>query len=153
MTDLNIPAGYYLSVSTYENDGDNSNSAHLYGLTKEETQFLVEFINLFKSSSLSTNQQTYYGNLYDPSDEEILAAQKAAYKVLSKYNNVLLEQNSKLAYNGLHEITALDFDIFDYLYDLSLSGSDFFTRCVYDYNVYYYKENLIIPNVTTEFMN
>jgi hypothetical protein len=42
-----IPAGYQLSITSWENDGDNYKTKILYGLTREDVQFYLHFLKPF----------------------------------------------------------------------------------------------------------
>jgi hypothetical protein len=48
----NIPPGYQLHVSTWENDGDSHATQIWSGLTQEDCAFLIELSKKFESSSL-----------------------------------------------------------------------------------------------------
>lgn len=48
----NIPSGYQLHVTTWENDGDGSATKIWSGLTREDCEFLVTLVKKFESSSL-----------------------------------------------------------------------------------------------------
>jgi hypothetical protein len=39
-----IPAGYQVSVTSWENDGDNYRTETIPGLSKEGAQFLVDLV-------------------------------------------------------------------------------------------------------------
>lgn len=53
------PAGYALTISSWENDADNPKDVTLYGLKKGDVLFYIHLLKHFKSSS---NGEQYYGN-------------------------------------------------------------------------------------------
>ena len=81
----NIPAGYQLSISTWENDYDNYKTETLNGLTSEDVQFYICFLNYFKrkgfgnetvdSETIGIEERiaiTEAYNQYPPSSPELL---------------------------------------------------------------------------------
>lgn len=55
-----IPAGYSLSVKTWENDGDNYKTVIKYGLSFTEAKFLIDICKMFISKS-----EGGFGNIYN----------------------------------------------------------------------------------------
>lgn len=49
MSNENIPAGYQLHVTTWENDADNYSTQIINGLTEEDVHFLLSLARNFKS--------------------------------------------------------------------------------------------------------
>lgn len=46
-----IPTGYGVEITTWENDGDNYKTVSVYGLDKNEVSFIVEFCKHFYSEN------------------------------------------------------------------------------------------------------
>lgn len=65
-----IPAGYRVSVTSWENDGDNYNTEILEGLSKEAVMFIVAFCHKFWSQNDHTHPGCF-GNMYEPSDAKL----------------------------------------------------------------------------------
>ena len=84
-----IPAGYRLSITSWENDADAYGTEVLEGLTKERVEFLLELCNLFKSGS-NTSGKTF-GNLYEPNSTQQAKAEAAITAVMEKHKPVLTE--------------------------------------------------------------
>jgi hypothetical protein len=148
-----IPKGYRLIVSSWENDGDHSRTEMMDGLSKEDTSFLVELIGLLKSKN-GRGDKTYFGNMYDPDDKERIKFAIAFQRVVSKH----AAMGSPLAERYLPEGTGSDEDQHAYmggaielLYDLGLSGGEFYTRVLESYKVEYLPEDVKIQDVTSEF--
>ena len=47
----NIPKGYAVAVTSWENDGDNRSTKTVYGLDENEVKFVLELADLFKSEN------------------------------------------------------------------------------------------------------
>lgn len=143
-----IPKGYRLTVTSWENDADNYNTKSMEGLTKEEIEFLVPFIKLFKSKN-SHNDNTNFGNMYSPDEDEIEQANEAVRKLVSKHDVVNFSFGDYFsALDGEDdEHSAWS----DFLYNLGLSGGEYFTRVLSSYKIEYIPEELKIQDVTKEF--
>ena len=77
-----IPAGYRLTVKSWENDGDNSNTVVLEGLTESKTPYLVDICKLFDHSHDYGNRLC---NMYEPENHEIKRVKAAIKKVAEKH--------------------------------------------------------------------
>jgi hypothetical protein len=44
----NIPAGYQIHITSWENDGDHSQTKVISGLTRDELELIIKFCNWFK---------------------------------------------------------------------------------------------------------
>lgn len=132
-----IPAGYKIIITTWENDGDNYNTAHMSGLSWYQVRLLVKLAELFYSH----NQQGErgYGNLYDPTDAECEAVERAIQTTFDKYNT--------------HTIAWSVDQCRDMLADLHLKGcSEFYTRVLSDIVVEHYPVALDVEDVTDQFV-
>ncbi len=99
-----IKAGYRLTVTSWENDGDNYNTKSQDGLTKEESVFLVELITLFKSRHNRHGLSRTFGNMYDPSDKEI----EENYANMYKDSNVIDHNKFISLYENENEQVAIE---------------------------------------------
>ncbi len=138
-----IKAGYRLTVTSWENDGDNYNTKSQDGLTKEESVFLVELITLFKSRHNRHGLSRTFGNMYDPSDKEIEEFNTATSAVVSKHNV------ASMSFSEYFQ--PIDLDVTEYLYDLGLTGGEQFTRVMESYTVEFIPCPIRIEDVTEEF--
>ncbi len=77
-----IPAGYRVTIESWENDGDNATTKVLEGLTEQDAKFVVDFASLFKSQN---NKKPGIGNMYEPDDEERAQVAKAVTAVVKKH--------------------------------------------------------------------
>lgn len=152
MKETIIPAGYRLTVDSWENDADNGKTEILSGLSKEQVQF---FTDLCKLHSKSSWELGYYGNMYEPSEDEVENHVKVMQDVVSKYPSLQKDMEQLFlkeeTYEGENQDTIREF-FFDYLYDLGLTGTDYHTRVCERYTVEYVPMDIIIPDVTEEFV-
>lgn len=153
-----IKAGYRLTVTSWKNDGDNYMTKMLEGLTKEDVEFHVKFLKLFKSDSGG------FGNLYAPSKMKRFHLAEAI-ATLVKANDVSntnfaevgdylqdidLEDEEYFEENVVDELLG-DY-IYDRLWDVGLSnGDDFYTRVMSSYKVEFVPQDIQIQDVTAEF--
>jgi len=139
-----IPAGYRITVDSWENDGDNSRTETIEGLSEQDAKFTVDFALLFGSVN---GKDEGFGNLYEPSDQEIEGLNKAIKRVVAKHSPLS---------SDLHEVfedVDSDIDVYlEYAYDLGLTGGDFFTRVLESIKVEYIPEPIEIQDVTAKFV-
>lgn len=58
----NIPKGYAVAVTTWENDGDNYKTKTVYGLDEKEVLFTLELVGIFKSDNSHDMEDVGIGN-------------------------------------------------------------------------------------------
>lgn len=140
-----IPAGYRLTVITWENDADNYQTKVLEGLSLERTQFLVELISLFKSKN--HRSESGLGNMYQPKKEECLAVITAVNKVAEKHPKEFICDGYSL------EDCKKDMsdDMWELLCDLGIAGGDFYTRVLENFKVEYMPTQVELADVTDKF--
>ena len=80
----NIPAGYQLAVTTWENDGDANLTKYLYGLSEDDVRFYIDLAQRF--SSCNNHKNRGLGN--DGVRSEVLA--ELFSEVLTKHQNISL---------------------------------------------------------------
>lgn len=79
MTD--IPAGYQLSITSWENDADNYNTITISGLTFEDVKFYLHFLSFFRSAYSYKGEGEYFGNRdIDECPEAYYIALSSAYE-------------------------------------------------------------------------
>ena len=138
-----IPAGYRVTIVSWENDADNYSTVVLDGLEREYVNFLVKFANLFKSGK--------FGNMYEPHDSEISNLAKAC---------VPLIKDSYLAIQARYSPDwSVDFDDKSEVTDViseemgTIHGcSEFYSRVTESVTVEYIPEEIRILDVTAEFV-
>lgn len=143
-----IPAGYRITVVSWENDGDNYNTKVSEGWTKEEVAFLVPFIKVVTA---------HLGNEYDPDDEqkdevadivEALVEKNPAIHLserLKDYFRLATEEEKEDEYYSRLDGSS------ELLYDF-VGGSEYYwTRVCESIKVEYIPNEIILQDVTEEF--
>lgn len=140
-----IPAGYRLTVSTWENDADNYNNEILEGLTLEKTAFLVE---LCKQLSSKNSSSRGIGNLYEPDDRELAKVAKTARALFEKFPNVMIEEDFELDLSDDGEVRDA---LLEFAYEIGASNTEFYTRVVESWKVEYIPTDIVMEDVTEKF--
>lgn len=149
-----IPAGYRVTIESWENDADNYKTKIVEGLQKPSVEFLIDFAKLFHSRN-NWNGPKGHGNMYDPHANELNNFREAYVEVIKKHiakdtEQTLLqyfwdEDNNKL-YDDQHD------GVMELAYELGLSGGDFYTRVFESAKVEYIPNEIILQDVTEEFV-
>jgi len=144
-----IPAGYRISVTSWENDADNYRTECLEGLSKEVVSFYVDFSKLFTSKNNRSDKG--FGNLYEPNDSERQALTNAFTKVVEKHKDTFLA----LCKDWNYDETPTDEEYQDICYELHhelFGGSEYFyTRVLDSYKVEYTPTEVRLEDVTYQF--
>jgi len=149
MTQNIIPAGYRLTVKSWENDGDNGKTTVMSGLSREKTQYYVDLCKLLRVYSGGKRD---FGNMYDPSESKLTAFSNAVKLIIDNHPDVTQEFDEYVeASPGINVVDLYPEYVLDDLYDLGLSGSDFYTRVCEEYTVECIPSDIIIENVTEQF--
>lgn len=148
-----IKAGYRLTITTWENDGDNYNTKVLEGLDKADVQFHVDILKLFDRSSW--NGPNDFGNMYEPSGDEIYRLAVAIRKVAVKHEALVREKAEWLLDEiGEDEDEQPEYmdGAYDFLYDLGIGSGEFYTRVCESIKVEYTPTDIKLQDVTAEFV-
>lgn len=89
-----IPAGYRVSITSWENDADHRKTKVFEGLTKERVEFLAELLPHFTSGS--NNGKKTFGNMYEPSDERLAAACNRIREIMERHRAALTEDELEI---------------------------------------------------------
>jgi hypothetical protein len=134
-----IPAGYRLSVVSWENDADAYQTRVFEGLTKERAEFLIEVAELSRGD---------FGNLYEPSDKELDELAKAALALFKKFPGQSGFVPRATEYADLEEAR----DCFsDLHFTLCGSSEHFYTRVTESWKVEYVPHEIVLENVSNQF--
>lgn len=117
--------GYLIRVTSWENDADNYNTKEIQVETEQEARTVLALCNLLRSRyrvSYAT-----FGNMYEPSDSDIqgFAIAVAAVPGIKEFVQRVfpgIEEDQENPECGFGYMDA----IMDILYDLGLSGSEYF---------------------------
>lgn len=161
MTKQNIiPAGYRITVESWENDADNYKTEIVDGIeTPEQVRLYVALCDLLTGCEHDNGGK--YGNMYDPPDGEIAGFDAAARDVLMK-NAAGLRQGYSLPVAAGDEDDEDEDEDEDYkfpyaslaneiLYDFT-GSSEFYTRVISKIVVEYIPHDVLIDDVTADFM-
>jgi hypothetical protein len=163
-----IKAGYTLTYSTWENDGDYRKDNRIEGLTKEEIDDTIEFLKIFVSkNNRKPGTLKTYGNstscinfveLYE------IHKPKLIIKTIKSDNPDFIKILDEWCENedvfALKEKNLTEDELFDTMTDSCsdivynlLSGSEYYTARVYnnDAKVFYTPIDLILTDVTEQF--
>ena len=128
-----IPAGYRLTIISWENDADNYDTVILEGLTEEQCAFNVDLCKILMYDENDRNKENPLNNVYDPDDAEINQIDDAINLIIKKHNQ--------------EETT----DPIEYLYDLGLSKGEYYTRVCDSFKVEHIESDIILNDVTDNF--
>lgn len=122
-----LKKGYIVSITTWENDGDNYNTVIKHYNTKEEIDAIVKLAELFdRSSEIS--------NMYDPNEDEEQSYNDAINLFVSEHPSI-----------GTPDAVR------DLMYDLGLCSNEFFTRVTEKIEVIHIKEDVIAEDISKSY--
>ena len=130
-----IPAGYRVSVTSWENDGDNYNTKTIEGLESNQVSMIVAVCQLMKSG--------LYGNLYEPSPARIEAFRKELWKIALTFPDAF--------HANFIEDEIVD-EAWELIAELGLTGGDFYSRVFERIKIEHIKKPIKIADVTDEFL-
>jgi hypothetical protein len=143
------PAGYAITVTSWENDGDHYNTKTLTVSSREEAQVLYALATLLRSQR---HGQHCFGNMYEPNEYHLQQFSNAVAAIpgMKEFlHNICPELESQDPEYGADYMDV----VMDVLYDLGLCGGEnFFTRVCEKVDVHYYAEPVYADDVTAEFM-
>jgi hypothetical protein len=126
-----IPAGYRLTIKSWENDGDAKQTVIVNGLTEARAAFYVDLCKFCSDQ---------FGNLYCPSKKERDLADSILTTIMIN-NNMVEKGNEKYVTDHAR----------DYMYELGLCGGEYYSRQCEDWKVEYLPEPLTMEDVTDRF--
>ena len=142
-----IPAGYRLTITSWENDADNYHTGTRHGLSRGELDFHLALCKLLRSRHDLKDQG--YGNLVDY-DGSFVAA---VWHVLCKYETLLPDSIELPDEDGVNTNERYP-DWFTYAYDIIQgyfgSSEYYFTRVYESCQIEYLPDEIKIKDVTSE---
>jgi hypothetical protein len=144
--EIMLMRGYHITVTSWENDADNYNTKTIVIQDREEVDILVALFELLGSQSRNSCD---FGNMYEPSDED---RQKFAEAVAALPGMIAyLEQNFEWLKEAMEdpECGADYMDaVMDILYDVGLSGSEYYyTRVCEKITVFYVEHDVYAERI------
>lgn len=140
-----IKAGYMFEVKTWENDADHRMTKTVDGFTKDQAVAINAFLQLFKQS----DWQGGFGNIYDPSFDQIDKFNMKLKEIYLAHKDAFDSMNITPDEDVLNEgeddvYTELFWDLKD---KLGISSSEFYTRKVESVKVYLLKQDVEFEEV------
>lgn len=142
-----IPAGYRITVTSWENDADNYRTLTKEGLSLGDARFVRDLCKMLSESSWAGPE--FFGNMYEPSEEEIVELVGAYAELCDKHRG-----SSELAADAFTIFGEPDSDPdiqghFCALHsDLCGSSEDYYTRVVEKVVIEYIPEEIKLKIVT-----
>ena len=166
---LTQPAGYAITIASWENDGDYNATKTMSVTTLEHARIVTSIAKLFRSywQTGSVRGETSFDNMYDASPSELHDMFRAISKIIGDYplfqellgwdDFVLPTEQDFSNYDeldvdspveGMHEA------VFELLALLGLSGlqDNQYTRVAESITVRYYPEDVYAEDVTDVFI-
>jgi hypothetical protein len=147
--ELLYPAGYRLTIHSWENDVDNTKTNIVAGLTERQAQIMVSIAKLFKYRH---NSVAGIGNMYEPNDEEMIESGHKLLETLSlqgcliNKDDELYEVEPWLCFEELFsKETGHEF------YELGLTSDEFFTRVAESIDVSLLEEPIYVVSANEKF--
>jgi hypothetical protein len=141
-----IPAGFRVTIVSWENDADSFRTKIKEGLSESKTRYFVDLASMF------TRENCHRGldiaNLYEPSPHELERVYAAFRAFAKKHPNEFVYDDDFDIENDDH----LNDVIGDHLYEVGLSGDEFFTRVTDSIKVEYIAAAIELQDVTKDFV-
>lgn len=142
---LVIPKGYQIIVKSWENDADNSNTETINGLTLEQAMLYRDIAILMDEASYNSDNK--FGNMYEPSDEEITKFDEALLEVFNKHKHLgmsIFPSSWTVDFNDDEDIISAMYEIKS---DLGLASVEFFTRIAKEIIINYFEEDIYATRI------
>ncbi len=145
MTKPYMKAGWTFEVKSWENDGDHRNTKTHTVTDENHARALVDLIKLFESDD-------EVSNMYEPDDAEITYIGEKAKEWAEKHLAFVRAEYQDESLD-LSEWEPEDFAelLSGTAYELGLAGTEFYTRAVDGWKIYYSPEDIFLNDVTKDF--
>lgn len=147
--DTVIPAGYRVTVHSWENDADAKRTITKEGLSKEMAKFFVEFARLFYSQN-NYHGPKGFGNVYQPSRRSLDDAHAASREVILANWDAFTEMWDDIEPEELSDDDCI-WDITSELHYELFGGGEFHFRVLESFKVEYLPVEVHLSDVTEEF--
>jgi len=149
---MNIPAGYRITVTSWENDGDHYNTVSLDGLSLDKVGFYADLCKAFRSRNSYDGKPGGVGNYYEPSDAEIAHVHGVLRKIYAKHPAIraeLVDEDTETTDEEFED--GLGDMLMDMASDIGLTAGEFFTRVCSAWTVEYLAVPVEFEDVTSRF--
>ena len=145
-----IPAGYRLTVTTWENDADNYNTEILEGLSESDVRM---YVVLCEKMSRSDDYENRICNLYEPGSEDFGRVREFS-KVLFAQFPEYLREHFELSFDEFTDDKSAVLDcFFEVASMVGATGGEFFTRVVSEWKIEHISAPIELEDVTAKFMS
>lgn len=141
-----IPAGYRVTVVTWENDADNYRTKVLEGLSESKARYLAEMADMFTRKNC--HRGLNIANLFEPSERDMDRVFEAFRVFAEKHPNEFFYDDDFDIENDEH----LGDVIGDHLHKIGLCGGEFYTRVTDSIKVEYIATAIELQDVTKDFV-
>lgn len=129
-------AGWTITVTSWENDGDYGKTESHTVTEKRHAEFFVKLARLLEGD---------YGNMYEPYEEQKQGLNQAIMELVTSCGVEDLLPGKE----SWHDTE--DEQAYDFLHCLGLAGYDFYTRNPEDVSITYSPEDIFAEDVTADF--
>lgn len=133
-------SGYLVRVSSWENDGDYSNTKEIQLDTLDHVVTVVALCKLLSSD---------FGNMYEPDEEELKEFEQAiaALPGIKQFIHDNFSDSEAAIDDPESGMSYVDY-ILEFLYDLGLTGSEhYFTRVCNSVKVYHIPVDVLVQEI------
>ncbi|HET8687113.1 MAG TPA: hypothetical protein VFM18_10690 [Methanosarcina sp.] len=146
---MKIQKGYWVKITSWENDADNYQTKELMGLSEEKVKCLVGFCKLHCSKN-AWGTEKGFGNMYDPGDHDVEKYLDAVRELIAtdpeNYRSLFWIKSIE------DEEECLDDIICEFSYDIGLHSGEFYTRVFSNIEILYVPDDIEIEDVTKKFL-
>lgn len=137
------PAGYLITVESWENDADNYNTETYHTRSEAHARAVVKFANVFKSQN---NSKHGIGNMYEPDDEELDRADRTL-REFYKENPAISEVSG---WDPIDDENVVSW-LIDFAAELGLSCGEYYTRVCSRVDAIRFPMDVYAEDLTEEF--
>lgn len=143
-----IKAGYRITVESWENDADNQRTMVIDGIQNKEYAALIYDVMSLLECRNYREDDTTFGNLYEPDEEEWEKYQNALKSLCEKHNASKFFAGNPEFVQGFEPHEYLS----ELIFDLHGSSEYYATRVTESITVEYTPVDIVIEDVTKEFV-
>lgn len=147
-----IRKGYRITVVSWENDADNYRTEVKEGHTEAQARFVCEVLNHMGSQSNGGREQNQFGNMYEPDDDEMEEFAQYMMRIVESHGDAAVAMVGLDDEDRQLDEDDLPYAFTEFLYDY-MGGGEFFTRVVESIKVEWIPEDILIEDVTEDFVD
>lgn len=141
-----IPAGYRVTINSWENDGDHKRALVFAGLSEETARFYVDFAK--KLYSENNRKTSGFGNMYAPSEDELEKVHNVLKSVILKHWDAFIAFGYTMTQDELDEAL---YDVCSEIHYTLFGASDYHFRVLDSFKVEFIPVEIKIEDVSKRF--